>query len=231
MRDKQVPIPTLSVRREFAAEHVNAILNDPSVRPFVGMQEIGDLDFGALVSDLRNYLLMADGGGFFLGAQGDGVYEVHSQFLPEARGKTAVLAAADGLRYMFVRTDAVEIVTFVPRGNVAALALTRRMGMRPALGACGGEFHRIRIEEWGARAPAMESFRQPADCCPSELRDILALTLELASWGQIQKAVYFYNRFARMIRANQLVLLQCAPLILAIGARRLLISPEKVESV
>src|SRR6185437_13841247 len=69
--------------------------------------------------------LMGEGGGVLFQCLAPGLYEAHCQFLPETRGAQSIQAVKDALRWMFIRSDAVEIVTRVPEGNKGALGLVR----------------------------------------------------------------------------------------------------------
>src|SRR6185437_1081510 len=117
--------PALSIRREFSAETLNLVANHPAVRPWIGAPQPGPVDVTPLVADQRNILLMGDGGGVMFQFLDPGLYEAHTQFVPEARGVEALKAVKDALRWMFTRSDAIEIVTKVPDGNVPALGLVR----------------------------------------------------------------------------------------------------------
>lgn len=117
------------IRRSFDAAEINAILNDPSVLPFVGLPGMGHLDMTPVIADRRNVVLMAEGGGLIFHHQGDGQFEVHTQFLPSWRGRHALRAATEAVSWMFAETDCRLITTKVPDGNYAAGALARRVGL------------------------------------------------------------------------------------------------------
>lgn len=65
-------------------------------------------------------------GGFLFFPKGEGVWEVHTLFLPTVRD--ALGHAKDAAKHMFARTDCDAIVTQVPADNVPADRLTRAMG-------------------------------------------------------------------------------------------------------
>jgi hypothetical protein len=113
------------IARSYDAEFLNRIVNDPSMEPArLGMKAI---DLTEAVSNPDNVFLANEFGGFLFVKDGD-TYEVHTNFLPEGRGKAALAAAQQAAFYMFTETDCLAIRTYVPVGNVAADALTRRMG-------------------------------------------------------------------------------------------------------
>jgi RimJ/RimL family protein N-acetyltransferase len=111
--------------------HVNSILNHPKVRPWLGMDD-APLDFTEVLGRHDVYALFGECGGQFYHHVGPQTYEVHSAYLPEARGKVALATTKETLRWMFSQTDATDIITRVPRGNVAAKALARACGLKHA---------------------------------------------------------------------------------------------------
>lgn len=85
--------------REATAAEVNALINDPAIRPTVGGE--GYLDCSDLVANPRNICLYSPGGGALFVWCAPRVYEGHSFFL--ARGRDAIklglamLAEMDGI--------------------------------------------------------------------------------------------------------------------------------------
>jgi hypothetical protein len=121
---------TALIRRSYDAAEINAVLNHPSVLPWVIVPGLTTLDMTPVVADRRNVLLMAEHGGLIFEHQLDGIFEVHAQFLPEGRGRHAVQAATEAVSWMFANTECQKVVTRVPDGNVAASALARRVGLK-----------------------------------------------------------------------------------------------------
>lgn len=76
------------------------------------------------------YFLFGPYGGQVYHLVGPETYEVHSAYLPEARGRLALATTRASLKWMFTRTDATEILTRVPQGNLPAKALARACGLR-----------------------------------------------------------------------------------------------------
>lgn len=70
--------------------------------------------------------LESDEGGFVFVPMGEGVYEVHTLFLPDAQHVLA--CGREAAQIMFTATDAVRLVTKVPVDNVPADRLTQKMG-------------------------------------------------------------------------------------------------------
>jgi hypothetical protein len=116
------------IKRTFDAAAVNAIANHPEVRPWIGGE--GELDTTETIANPANFALFGEGGGFMLLSRDQGIYEVHSLFLPEAR-RFSLSRMRAGLAYMFCQTDAFRLVTQVPDNHPAALALASKGGFRP----------------------------------------------------------------------------------------------------
>lgn len=85
--------------RTFDAERVNAVINDPSVRPFVGDPDLGDLDVSDAVKNEMNLAMMGEHGGFLLTWSCPRVYEVHTFITKGGRGLWARKAAAETIAY------------------------------------------------------------------------------------------------------------------------------------
>jgi hypothetical protein len=115
------------ITRTFDAQRLNVVLNHPEVFRWVSAPGVERFDFTSIAAEPRNVVLMNDHGGFVCVPQGEGVYEVHTQFLPEGR-KGALRAAREATAYMFEQTDCVALSTYVPEGNKGAKRLTELMG-------------------------------------------------------------------------------------------------------
>src|SRR5947209_10090690 len=118
----------ISIERHFDAKRLNEIVNHPSVYPWVQGAVTGELDLSDPISDPRNVLLMGEHGGVVFGWHSPGIYEAHTQVLPEGRGAWSVAMVRAALEWMFTRTDAMEIWTRVPHGNLGARALAKAIG-------------------------------------------------------------------------------------------------------
>lgn len=232
----------LSVRREFSAERINAVANHPDVRPWIGGD--GVLDLTPLVADLRNVLLTNDAGGVLFQLLEPGLYEAHTLFLPEGRGRTAVEAVQDALRWMFTRTDAVEIGTKVPDGNKGALGLVRAIHgekrfHRDAAILIGGEaigvgYYALPIMAWAGKAPGVAEsghwFHEKLEAAKAATEGALpphadddahdqyvGATVEMIAAGQVAKGVSFYNRWAKVSGYGQVAVIAQNPLVIDIG--------------
>jgi len=216
------------VWREFDAKHINQVINHPVVRPDVADLGNGHLDISPVVENQNNVLLMGEYDGCPCFCVQPGLYEVHTQVLPEGRGKWALDFVRAGMDWMFTHTDAVEITTRVPREHKAAKILTVAAGMKFEFerqdGVCFRgqdmpvDIYAVRIQDWARvaahalaergewlhRRMAEEAARigltdKPHD--NDENHNVYAgATYEMAAAGQVRKAVIWYNRWAFMAR-------------------------------
>lgn len=85
--------------RSHDAARINEVINHPTVRPAVGMPELGDLDMASVIERPEHWFLMGDHGGFALTWSAPATYEWHSFILPEGRGKWAADARTEAIEY------------------------------------------------------------------------------------------------------------------------------------
>lgn len=241
------------ITRHFDAGSINAVLNDPAVRPDIAEAPSGYVDISNGVANRNNVLLMGEFGGCFFIKLGYGIYEVHTQALSEGRGKWIAKFVRDAGDWMYTRTDAYEITTRIPKEHVAAKALARHAGMypeftRPNEFAWRGkrqdaEIWSYRIQDW---APATDTFDQagqvfhdflhaeakrlgitsPAhDDDPNHNRYV-GICLALAKNGLAQKGISFYNRWALLSRHPIISLVKQSPLTVRFDIGNLVFSDD-----
>lgn len=214
------------IRRTMDAGHLNAVVNHPSVRPFV-MGE-GELDLTQALADPGNYAWQTEHGGFVLMRHSPGVYEVHSMFLPEGRGASALKAARDMLRQMFAATDCREVLTKIPNGNKGADGLARATGFREWFKSELASYRRLTLAHWmmndsgcleagrvfhdfleDAKVAAKSALVTHED---DEAHDRAAGCAALmAEAGNPVKAVETYNHWARLAGYRTIKLLSTRP--------------------
>lgn len=222
------------IARATDADFFNRVLNHPAVRPDVADMGEGVIDASKLVANQAHQLLVDEHGGCIFLRYYEGCYEVHTAILPSGRGKWAKAFAEGVLRYMFTVTDAVEIITRVPQGHIAAKALTEIVGFRHHFTTLPetkfrGELvpchvYNLWITDWAMRAPDMEDrgakFHQwlnrqvktgtPHRNDPAHNR-IVGVALEMMLAGRARKAAIWYNRWAVAARHAQISLVSEAP--------------------
>lgn len=203
------------IRRTMNAALVNWICNHPEVRPWLGGE--GELDMTATLANVQNYALFDEHGGFILEAGPALAYEVHSQFTPEGRN-TSFEAMRAGMDYMFTRTPCLELTTFLPDNNPAAIGLAVKGGFRKwfrrETHVCGPGYQaRVDIDDWIAKAEELEAdgerfhiaLNAAVKAARPELPDhpednihdrYVGACLRMASNGQCRKAEAIYGRWA-----------------------------------
>lgn len=122
--EKEVICNLVALSRD--AERINAIVNHPDVRPFIGPG--GALDLSAAVERPENWFLMGEHGGFGLIWSAPGVHEVHTFILKTGRGQWAREAAAAVISYAAVRGDYMLWTKIAPE-QVNVIAFATGMGM------------------------------------------------------------------------------------------------------
>lgn len=244
--------PTVAVvpRRDFSARRLNEIVNHPEVRPWVADPSEGVLDLTAAARNRDNVLLMGEHGCCLCFKLMPGLYEVHTQILPEGRGRWALAFVKAGATWMFENTDAFEVVTRVPHGHPAARTLTVAAGMRLEGTRPDGckfngvvtpaEIYSLRIQDWLVRADHLiavgrgvheEMHRQAhakgVTATPHEDDEnhnrIVGATFNITLGGYVEKAVALYNRWAAMARHPLIQLVSVLPPVIRfdIGTMRL----------
>ena len=118
----------MTLTRTMDAAFLNEVANHPEVRLWLGGE--GVLDLTPLVAHPANVALVTEYGGWLCIKLDDGLYEAHSMFLPEGRSASLVSDMQAGFRYLFTRTDCLEVCTKVPAGNLAAKGLARAARFR-----------------------------------------------------------------------------------------------------
>jgi hypothetical protein len=224
--------------------HVNRIVNHPEVHPWLAKDET-PLDLASLLGSPDIYALFGQFGGQIYQRLQPGLFEAHSAFLPSGRGRWALAVTEATLRWMFTRTEAVEILTRCPAGNVRAKALAKAIGGRHAFTAPNGwarngkpvvaDIYSLTIQDWMVRAPGLvERGRWFHERLESEFERLgiaelahaddethdryVGAAADMVLGGQPQKAVVFYNRIAVMMGWQPVAIKSVEPLALDIGS-------------
>lgn len=222
------------IERATDAEWANRVLNSPVVRPDVADEKDGPLNIEPIVANPLNVVLNGEHGVFVVIGYGGGIYEAHTAILPSGRGAWAVEFARAGFRYMFTTTDCVEVLTRVPKGHIAAKALTERVGFRhqfttPAECLFRGSkvpchIYTMTLQEWFTTASEMEAIGEQFHAWlqsklgkmgaheddPAHNR-VVGITIEMFRSGKARKAVVWYNRTAIASRHVKITLLSESP--------------------
>lgn len=208
------------ITRTADAAFVNELANHPAIRPFIG-GGLEPLDLTAVCQNPANVILVVEGAGaWLLQMLMPGVYELHTMFLPEARGRAYFAAAKEALAYMFSRTDALEIITKCPDDNGGARMASAVIGFRERFRREGAwetgpgiSYQVFSIDDWFVRDrgclaegrafhTALEAAKLAQGCTlavhpedDAHDRAVGAACLMIKG-GQAAKAVGFYARWA-----------------------------------
>lgn len=232
------------ISRHFNADTLNRVVNHPEVHPWVRGKFKGTLDLTPVLKDSgRHICLMGEHGGCLFTMHQPGLYEVHTQVLPEGRGKWTLRMVNEALRWMFTRTDAIELFTRVPKGNVGALALvkairgtfefTRPNGWWIEDHAVDADIYTLKYSDWARHAPALkekgvwfhhrleEEYRKLHVRKPQHADDLVhdqyvGCCVETIMGGQVHKAVIFYNRWASMAGYGEVRVVTVNPVVIDI---------------
>ena len=227
------------VKRDYDAKRLNHVANHPDVYRWVKGSFNGYLDLTPIVQDQRNILLMGEYGGVMFVNHQPGFYEAHTQMLPEGRGEWALWTVRAALHWMFTHTEAVEIMTKVPKGNLGARALVRsihgKFEFRRENGwvldgqSVPADIYSLTIQDWMRTAEGLtergEWFHNKLEKelsqglgipDPIYLRYVGA-TVETMLANQPQKATVLYSRWAAMSGYTPIRILTENPLVIDIG--------------
>jgi hypothetical protein len=232
------------IHRTLDARRLNAVANHPDVRPWIGGE--GELDLTAIVSNTANFALEAEHGGWIFVRHEPGIYELHTLFLPEGRGRACLRAWREAERFMFAATDAREIVTRVPANNFGAGAaalicgfrqrFTRKHAFRTQdLEWVDVSYQALAIDAWWPRDPealkAGELFHARLERAKALADSVLpdhpedrahdraagAACLMIGA-GNPRKGAWFYNRWAALAGYPPIAIRTEAPLTIDVGA-------------
>lgn len=236
------PVPVLA--RTFDPGDVNPILNHPEVLPLITVPGIETIDVKPLITDPRNVFLLTKGGCIAFCIQEPGLYEVHTNFLPEHRGRNAIRASLAAYRWMFTHTDCMALQTRVPAFNKAAarfcaiVGATREFERKAVWPAKDGpvdmSFWSLRYEDWVRKTPTLDvpghafharleaerirhGVQNPLHADDDAHDHYVGACVETVYGGQPEKAVALYNRWAVFAGYGVIALVARSPLVMDIG--------------
>lgn len=248
------------VTRSFDAADINPIINHPEILPSITVPGIDHLDAAPLLADPRNVLLMAEGGGVLFCQIEPGIYEVHTNFLPEHRGRNAIRSSLAAYRWMFTHSDCMVLHTRVPAFNEAAekfcgiVGATKEFERKSAWptkdGAVDLSFWSLRYDDWARDAKCLIESGQDFHAQLNEERRrhgynpeqaahpddechdrYVGACAEMVYGGQPEKAVALYNRWARFAGYGLITLVSRSPVVIDIGDALLQIGDGTFKAV
>lgn len=215
------------ITRHYKPDFINSVINDPSVKE--GAEIKGVADVSAIVENLNNFILATEFGGFVVIKKMPALYECHTQFLPEGRGAHALEAIKEALRYMFIQTDCVRLVTKVAVDNRPAQFLIAQFFKKR--GKTGGHFYySLDFDDWVITDDVCakeghafhEKIRESVNHEEDSTHDaFVGASFLMARGGNVFKAQLLYNRWAVMSGYEGIAVLSETPLTIAVGTMRL----------
>ena len=229
---------------------VNHILNHPSVLPWVIGNKKAPLDASPVIANTNNIVLACEWCAFIFAKMTTGIYELHTCVLPEGRGQGTISAGHEAMDWMFSSTDAAEIVTRVPRGNIAGDAAMRALGIapwfktKPIWPLAGGNVpmtvYRLALLDWitlaqdRLRVKGKEFHRKliaaggAVDHEDDPLHDVyVGAALGMIDGGQIDKGIIAYDLWASLSGYDTISVVSRDPLLIDIGTG--VVMPETGE--
>jgi len=119
----------IAIQRTFDAARINAVCNHPEVLPTLGLGA-GPLDVTESIAEKRNIFLIGEHGGAMFHWSAPGVYDAHDFFLPEGRGKWAMVASRAMLDAIFDLYGARMVWAMTPVENRACRFFNRLLGFK-----------------------------------------------------------------------------------------------------
>lgn len=223
------------IKREFNADFINYVANDPSVKG--GAKVNGVADLSSAVSDLRNVLITFEHGGFLLINKSSAVYEVHTMALKQGRGPMLREAIKEMLDYLFMQTDCERLVTVAYKDNPSAMRLSDEfMELRGETGSyC---YYDLAYHDWVMTSQACRErghlFHESVETNHEEdsTHDFhVGGALRMVEYGNVSKAKKLYNEWAVMSGYAPCQILNVSPLILGVGDMRLVIHNHTIEVI
>lgn len=258
LRDDDEIEPTPMVRRVTDAAMVNEVVNHPAVRPWIAGPIEDELDVTPVLADPRNIALWGQHGGVVFVYRQPTIYEAHTQVLPAGRGRWTLKMTQAALLWLFAGTDALEVLTRVPRGNVGALALaeavhgefefTNKKGWIHKGEVIPADVYSLTIQRWMHTAPDLvERGRWFHDALNAEYRRLgkldhihdddqvhdryVGAAVEMMLAGEPLKGAALYNRWADLAGYASVQVINLVPLMVDIAEAVLHIKGGKFEVV
>lgn len=242
--------PALDLRLSRDASEYQRIANDPSVLPFIVQKGVPAVDLTSFFDTPQNLGFLFHDCAFLVHFLEPGVYEVHSMALPHVRGRYVYEAATTAIRFMFFATDAMELLTKVVDGNVAAAALARKVRFSPEFtrssawlaedGPKDVQHYAIRYPEWvkhqdwlRAAGEWFHSLSGVSEDHPDDASHDLYVgaMVETVLGSQPDKAAILYNRWARFAGYDLVDIVNRDPLTFEVSGFHVIVNDGRVDIV
>jgi hypothetical protein len=183
--------------------YIDAILNEPSIRPHMGPGE-GPLSARGLTSKM--IFIINDASVFMGESLGDGEYLGVAAVLPERRGLAAVVAFRKALDMMFFEQDAFRILATVKTENRRSLRYLKALGFKNFTPGCGRIHAEMDFVQWALGSDAclraggvfVDILGRPLYEGEMRMLGAFVLTVKRSKSKWTGKAFKFFNRFAKL---------------------------------
>ncbi len=229
----------MELERHYRADRINEIANATEVREWVRGTIEGDLDLSAVVSNPAVHALVGEHGAMVFAPISDAIYECHTLVLASGRGAWALATVQACFMYMFTRTDCLEVVTRIPKGNLGARTMANLNHFRPEFSVKDGwvlngkrvpaEWFSLKVTDWMREGPGLrergewfhdrlaDEFVRVGRAEPNHPEDkvhdqYVGATVEMMLFGAAPKAQVFYNRWAAMAGYAPISIVNARPL-------------------
>ena len=238
-------------------EHVNAILNDPAIFPFISAGTTEPLDARSVLENPIHYVLGCDDAVVMFIQIQPGIYDFHTSILPKAQhGSWRLQAGRACFEYMFTATDAYELITRCPVSNNLAHIGANLSGMhlefstRPFWPIKDGyesmNIFTLSLPQWAEKISDLshegkwlhdkyksEFERLGMDVKPHPddfVHDKYSgIAVAMIKSGQLYKGINFYNRYAFVAGYDPIILESENPTILKCADIKMRITDESFE--
>lgn len=217
---------------EADADLITSICSHPEVRKWTAQDGAPDFDVKRWLHP-NNMVVLVEGGCFLSNWLGDQTFGVHTNFLPQARGRNAIVSGTMALMLGFLASNAESFLTMVPENNRSAAWFTKVMGFRPTFTQQGRwkqggkdwkvTHYRLDIDDWilqGHLIAAGRAFHkqleglnlQPAHADDWVHDCYVGTACAMIAHGKVGKAVKIYNRWALSAGYSPMKILSQNPL-------------------
>lgn len=215
---------------------LTSICMHPEVRRWTAFDGAPDFDPSAYTDHPKSFAVIVNDGCFTCPALEQGAYAVHTNLLPSCRGAAALREAQHFLNFVFLHTDAEQLVSMVPANNPQTLWFARAMKFRetyrrPDVWLSGGVKHamqylRFDIDDWVLATRDLQAlghdFHEGLGEHQTHAEDPVHDAYVGAAWaliqaGQVDKAQRLYGRWARAAGYQPFEIVSRDPLRIDIG--------------
>lgn len=236
--------------------HINYLLNHPSIYDQIRGPYTEPMDMTQILSDSRNVVLTFDKGGIVFLYLQPGIYEAHTAFLPEGRGRNSIRWTKDVIDWMFINTDACEIVTRCPEHKPETSSFAKLVGLSfefttiPLWPTEDGnkcmDVYSLKIEDWIKKSDSMV---KAGDKFHHDLHDqydklgykmdvheedeshdrYAGACVSMVLAGKVDKGINFYNRWSMLSGYARIGIESREPLIIDIVESKILVKQNSFE--